>query len=119
MARPGRHHPGRLAALLALAVALAGCGGGADGGGEVAPEQSAGKMLFTQGAQPACASCHTLAAAGASGTVGPNLDDAKPSKQKVLSALRQGPGAMPTYTGKLGRADIDALAEYVSTSTSR
>ena len=26
-----------------------------------------------------CASCHTLAAAGSTGTVGPNLDQLKPS----------------------------------------
>lgn len=115
MARPRSHRPGRLIALLGVAAVLAGCGGG---GGEkadtAAPAESAGKTLFTQTADPACSSCHTLADAGASGTVGPNLDEAKPSKEKVLSALRQGPGAMPIYTGKLDPADAETLAEYVA-----
>jgi cytochrome c oxidase subunit 2 len=35
---------------------------------------AAGKAVFTQTASPTCGSCHTLAAAGATGTVGPNLD---------------------------------------------
>jgi cytochrome c oxidase subunit 2 len=35
---------------------------------------AAGKLVFTQTASPSCSTCHTLAAAGASGTIGPNLD---------------------------------------------
>jgi mono/diheme cytochrome c family protein len=35
-----------------------------------------GKQYFISGTSPACASCHTLAAAGAQGVVGPNLDAA-------------------------------------------
>ena len=66
---------------LGLALALAGCGTGsmAEGG-----NASNGKTLFLNGAKleegeqpkPTCASCHTLAAAGAFGKAGPNLDDA-------------------------------------------
>lgn len=78
--------PRRLAsaALLVAALVLLGaaCGGGGGGGGEAQqPTTTAaggqggnadqGKAIFdSQG----CASCHTLQAAGASGTVGPNLD---------------------------------------------
>jgi len=52
-----------------LSLALAGCGtGGYVSGGS----QGAGKQLFVK----ACGGCHTLADAGTSGTVGPNLDDA-------------------------------------------
>lgn len=121
MARPGSHRPGRLIALVAVAALLAGCGGGsgdeAAGTSEApAAEESAGRTLFTQTADPSCASCHTLADAGAAGTVGPDLDEAKPSKEKVLSALRQGPGAMPIYTDTLDPADAEALAEYVSSA---
>lgn len=116
MARPRSHRSGRLIALCGVAAVLAGCGGG---GGEkadtgAAPAESEGRVLFTQTADPACSSCHTLADAGASGTVGPNLDEAKPSKENVLSALRQGPGAMPIYTGKLDPADAETLAAYVA-----
>ena len=117
MARPRSHRPGLLASLL-LAALLAGCGGGSDGANDAASGDSAGKTLFTQTAQPSCASCHALADAGAAGTVGPNLDEAKPSKEKVLSALRQGPGAMPTYTDKLEQSELDALADYVSSAAS-
>jgi cbb3-type cytochrome c oxidase subunit III len=47
----------------------AACGtGGRVSGGDV----SHGKQVFTQN----CASCHTLQAAGAAGTIGPNLDNA-------------------------------------------
>jgi mono/diheme cytochrome c family protein len=39
-----------------------------------AGDAAAGKEIFTTTAQPPCASCHTLAEANASGTVGPDLD---------------------------------------------
>ena len=57
---------------LALALALAACGTGGIAKG--AADQENGKKLFLGKGQ--CAGCHTLAAAGSSGTIGPNLDDA-------------------------------------------
>ncbi len=57
------------AAAVAIVVTAAACGtGGRVAGGDI----SHGKQVFTQ----KCASCHTLAAAGASGIIGPNLDNA-------------------------------------------
>ncbi|HET6849561.1 MAG TPA: c-type cytochrome [Gaiellales bacterium] len=47
-------------------------GGGSSGGG-VAGDANAGKAVF---ASAGCAGCHTLAQAGATGAVGPNLDTA-------------------------------------------
>jgi mono/diheme cytochrome c family protein len=44
-------------------------------GGGPTGDPAAGKQIFTTTAQPPCASCHTLKEAGATGTVGPNLDD--------------------------------------------
>ncbi len=38
------------------------------------PTAAAGKAVFTQTASPTCSTCHTLAAAAATGTVGPDLD---------------------------------------------
>lgn len=73
-----------------------------------------GKALFTQNAVPACALCHTLADADASGAVGPVLDDLKPDAQRVAKALRDGIGQMPPYAGSLSDAQIQALAHYVS-----
>jgi cbb3-type cytochrome c oxidase subunit III len=57
---------------LALALALTACGTGGIAKG--AADQENGKKLFLGKGQ--CAGCHTLAAAGSSGTIGPNLDDA-------------------------------------------
>lgn len=50
------------------------------GGGAPAGDPAAGKQIFTAGAQPPCGSCHTLSEAGATGQVGPNLDDALAGK---------------------------------------
>jgi len=55
-----------------LAIALAACGTGGISKG--AADQEHGKKLFLGKGQ--CAGCHTLAAAGSTGTIGPNLDDA-------------------------------------------
>jgi mono/diheme cytochrome c family protein len=71
--------------LLVLAVALlvAGCGGGETVEGTVPAEKTptvgkgdaeAGKKVFTSVAQPTCGSCHTYVAAGTNATVGPDLD---------------------------------------------
>ncbi|HSW20180.1 MAG TPA: cytochrome c [Ramlibacter sp.] len=73
-----------------------------------------GKKLFTQSAQPACALCHTLKNADASGAVGPVLDELKPNAQRVAKALRDGIGQMPSYKASLTEAQILALAHYVS-----
>jgi mono/diheme cytochrome c family protein len=43
--------------------------------GAPAGNAAAGKEIFTTTAQPTCASCHTLKEAGATGTVGPDLDE--------------------------------------------
>lgn len=73
-----------------------------------------GKVLFGQGAVPACALCHALKDAGAEGAVGPSLDELKPDAKRVATALRNGIGQMPSYNGKLSEAQIAALAAYVS-----
>jgi mono/diheme cytochrome c family protein len=79
--------------------------GGATGGGE-----AAGKAVFTQ----SCAGCHTLADAGASGSVGPNLDDLRPSQEKVAAMVRSGGGGMPSFGGTLEPEQIEAVAAYVA-----
>jgi hypothetical protein len=85
-------------------------GGGGGGGNTQVLAQ--GKQLFQQN----CGTCHTLADAGTNGKVGPVLDQVKPDKQLVLSAIKNGglgSGTMPAniVTGK----DADAVATYVST----
>lgn len=65
--------------MAAASLALAGCGGGADQPAGETPQTSApigevaaGKAIF---AQQGCGSCHTLAAAGSTGMIGPDLDE--------------------------------------------
>lgn len=77
-----------------------------------------GKKLFVQGAVPPCAICHTLEAAGATGAIGPVLDELKPDAARVVRALHQGVGAMPSYDGKLTEEQMSALAAFVVASTS-
>lgn len=57
---------------MAIAFALGACGTGGISTGSA--DKDNGKKLFLGKGQ--CAGCHTLAAAGATGTIGPNLDDA-------------------------------------------
>jgi cbb3-type cytochrome c oxidase subunit III len=63
-----------------------------------------------------CAGCHTLSAAGSTGTIGPNLDQLKPSMAAVVKQVTNGGGVMPAFAGKLSTAQIQAVAQYVSSS---
>jgi cytochrome c oxidase subunit I len=101
------------ASSVAFAVDPGGKDTGGGGGGTVA---GTGKQLFTDN----CGSCHTLKAAGTSGTVGPNLDQLKPTKPAVLAAIAKGgagSGTMPKdiVTGK----DAEAVAAYVADSAGK
>lgn len=73
-----------------------------------------GRTLFTEQAEPQCAVCHTLADAGASGTIGPNFDVMQPSYDVVMRAITQGIGPMMPYD-ELSEEEKDALSHYVST----
>jgi mono/diheme cytochrome c family protein len=84
-------------------------GGGAVGvGGGAAAE---GKQIF---ASNGCGGCHTLKDAGSNGNVGPNLDEAKPSKALAVGRVTNGKAPMPAFKGTLTEAQIDAVATYVS-----
>jgi mono/diheme cytochrome c family protein len=73
-----------------------------------------GKVVFTKTANPSCGGCHTLKDAGTSGTVGPNLDQLKPSFEVVKLQVEKGGGAMPSFQDKLTAQQIDDVAKYVS-----
>jgi cytochrome c oxidase subunit I len=79
------------------------------GGGNPA----AGKVVF---ASSGCSGCHTLAAAGASGTVGPNLDEKKPALALVVARVTSGKGAMPPFGSSLSPQQIKDVAAYVVSS---
>ena len=74
-------------------------------------DAAAGEAVFKTAG---CAGCHTLAAAGANGNVGPNLDEAKPDYALVMDRVTNGMGAMPSFSGQLSEDDIKNVAAYVS-----
>jgi cytochrome c6 len=73
-----------------------------------------GKAVF---ASSGCGSCHTLAAAHSTGTVGPNLDTLKPDYRAVTAQVTNGGGAMPSFKSKLSSQQIADVAAYVVDST--
>ena len=89
-------------------------GGGGTTGAEGAGDPAAGEAVF---ASAGCGGCHTLAAAGSGGTIGPNLDEASPSYDKVVERVTEGKGAMPSFADQLSEQQIQDVAAYVSQST--
>ena len=73
---------------------------------------AAGKTVFTGSA--GCSGCHTLADAGATGTVGPNLDQLKPPYDKVVTQVTNGGAVMPAFKSTLTPQQIADVAAYVS-----
>ncbi len=133
-----------LLVVLALAgtVVVAGCGGGGSSSSATTTEEAAppaeeetqeeepaeetekearsgetslsaeGKTIFSAN----CATCHTLKAAGAKGTIGPNLDELEPDLETVEHQVINGGGPMPAFgkEGTLNPKEIKAVATYVS-----
>ena len=107
----------------------------AGGGGGGAAAAVDAKALFTAGdadtGATACATCHTLADAGAKGQVGPDLDkvlkgkDAAFIKESILTPDKEiapgfQPGVMPPNFGDtLSAEQVDALVKYLSTVTNK
>ena len=84
---------------------------GAEAGGSAGGTAPDGKAIF---AEAGCSGCHTLKAAGATGTVGPNLDQAKPPKELVIDRVTNGKGVMPSFKDSYSAEQIAAVADYVS-----
>jgi mono/diheme cytochrome c family protein len=101
------------------AHAAEGTGGHAEEGeeGETPPPPAAGgstavgKEVF---ASAGCGACHTLSDAGATATVGPNLDETQPSQELVVERVTNGMGAMPSFADQLSEEQITEVAAYVS-----
>ena len=115
-------------ALLLAVAALAACGGGGGGGGETtqattsAPstaastgDASAGEAVWKEAG---CGGCHTLAAAGSEGGVGPDLDDLQPSFEATVEQVTNGGGGMPAFADQLSEQQILDVSAYVVQSTS-
>jgi mono/diheme cytochrome c family protein len=74
-------------------------------------DATAGKAVFTSAG---CSGCHTLKDAGATGTVGPNLDQLKPAQAVVEHQVTNGGAIMPAFKGKLSPKQISDVAAYVA-----
>jgi mono/diheme cytochrome c family protein len=102
--------------VVLASVALSAASAGGSGTASRAPN---GRKLFIAN----CGSCHTLRAARATGTAGPNLDHlfrrTKRSRIKsiVARAIRNGAGGMPA--GILADGDASAVAAYVASVTGK
>ena len=77
---------------------------------QVAVTGTNGEAIF----KTKCGGCHTLAAAGTTGTTGPNLDQLKPRLAVAKAQIEHGGGVMPAFKGVLSDAQITAVAKYVS-----
>jgi mono/diheme cytochrome c family protein len=77
-------------------------------------DRTKGKSVF---ASAGCGNCHTLAAAHATGTVGPNLDSLKPDYRAVTAQVTNGGAQMPAFKDQLKTQQIADVAAYVVTST--
>ena len=95
--------------VAAYVAAVAGNTNAAPSNGKVTATD--GKSVFVQAG---CGSCHTLKAAGSSGTVGPNLDQLKAAEPRVLKQVTNGGAVMPAFKGRLTPAQIQAVAKYVA-----
>jgi cytochrome c6 len=83
-------------------------GGGAKG------DPAAGEAVFVSAG---CGGCHTLKAAGSTGAVGPNLDQAKPDAALVVERVTNGKSPMPSFADQLDKKQIEDVAAYVVQST--
>ena len=81
-----------------------------------AARPAAGATVFKQAG---CGSCHTLAAASASGQIGPNLDDLRPAFEDVRARVEAGGGGMPAFAGRLSEEQIRDVAAFVAKNAGR
>jgi cytochrome c6 len=133
-----RRRAALLVSLVALTFSVAGCGGGEETqplpegvtgttpaetgetateeetGGEATGDAEAGKQIF---AEQGCGSCHTLEAAGSSGNIGPNLDEAQPSHDLIVERVTNGMSPMPSFKDTLSEQQIQDVAAFVFEST--
>ena len=82
-------------------------------GEAAAGDAAAGEEIF---ASAGCANCHTLEAAGASGTVGPSLDDTQLSAEDIAAKVTTGGNGMPAFGDQLSPEEIANVAAFVAES---
>ena len=96
------------------ALALAGCGASGPSSADLRTEGRAVFMRY------GCAGCHTLRAAGARGTLGPNFDTSeKLTRPQIIQQLNAGTGGMPSFRDRLSEPQKKAVAEFLYSATHR
>ena len=123
-----------IAGLLAAGVSFAvvASTAGIDGSSDAAPQAAtvaaghdSGRAVF---ARMGCGACHTLAAAGTLGEMGPNLDERLPShtRASLIERITRGPSAdgtfspMPDNFGeRLDDQELDALVDFLLAAGAR
>ncbi|HET7408727.1 MAG TPA: cytochrome c [Paracoccaceae bacterium] len=100
----------------ARAAGLVAAGLGAVAAGTAMGDEALGERIFMEGAGglPACALCHVLADAGATGAIGPDLDQLRPDADRIRAAVRDGVGIMPAFGEALSAEEIEAVVDYVA-----
>ena len=74
-----------------------------------------GKDIFLNAGN--CGACHSLKDANTTGSIGPNLNEIKPDIGRVINSVTNGVGVMPSFVGTLSDKEINAVAYYVSESS--
>ena len=74
-----------------------------------------GRQIFLE--QGTCASCHALNDAGSDANIGPNLNEIRPDLNRVIIAVTNGIGVMPSFEGILTADEINSVAHYVYIAT--
>jgi mono/diheme cytochrome c family protein len=90
------------------AGATTGTGGDAEEG-----DAEAGQSVF---ASAGCGNCHALEAAGATGTVGPNLAETDLNEDEIRAVVTNGRGGMPSFRDQLSPQQIADVAAFVHDS---
>ena len=101
-----------LVLLLAAALGAAGCSSSDDSRQGL---RAQGRAIFRSAG---CGHCHTLAAAGAHGHVGPDFDTSERlTRAQILQELNAGVGGMPSFRRRLSDRQEAALAEFLYRAT--
>jgi cytochrome c6 len=77
-------------------------------------DAAAGSTIY---ASQGCGACHTLADAGSTGAIGPNLDETVPPFDLVVDRVANGAGVMPAFP-QLSDGEVTDVAAYVVAATS-
>ena len=102
----------RTLAIGVASIALSGCGSAHHKSGTDRHLPEAGRQVFIRAG---CGGCHTLAAAGTHGTVGPDFDTSETlSAAQIRTQLDAGVGGMPSFRGRLTPREKAAVAAFLS-----